>query len=46
MISRKKPAHGVHIDPSRPTVVFVTVCTKDRHPWLAQAENHVALRTV
>lgn len=32
---RKKPAHGVWIDPSRPTIIFVTVCTQDRRPWLA-----------
>jgi putative transposase len=46
MISRKKPAHGVQIDPSRPTIVFVTVCTEDRRAWLASRENHLALRDV
>ncbi|HKI16645.1 MAG TPA: hypothetical protein VKA15_02140 [Isosphaeraceae bacterium] len=46
MISRKNPAHGVHIDPARPTIVFVTVSTKSRLSWLASVENHVALRSV
>jgi putative transposase len=46
VISRKTPAHGVWIDPSHPTIVFVTVCTKDRQPWLATPENHLALRGV
>src|SRR5215469_11780855 len=43
MRSRKKPAHGVRVDSNRPTIVFVTVCTKSRRPWLASPENHVAL---
>jgi putative transposase len=46
MGSCKKPTRGVQIDPSRPTIVFVTVCTNDPHPWLATSENHDALRTV
>jgi putative transposase len=37
---RRRPAHGVLIDPDRPTIVFVTVCTKDREPWLATDANH------
>jgi len=32
---RSRPAHGVHIDTFKPTIVFLTVCTKDRAPWLA-----------
>jgi hypothetical protein len=40
MANRKKPAHGVWIDPDRPTIVFLTVCTRDRLPWLATEENH------
>ena len=43
MASRKKPAHGVRIDPSHPTIVFVTVNTKNRTPWLATSENHETL---
>jgi REP element-mobilizing transposase RayT len=44
MNPRKKPAHGVWTDLDGPLIVFVTVCTKDRRPWLASAENHAALR--
>lgn len=43
---RKRPAHGVqhHIDET--TIVFVTVCAKDRKPWCACREVEAALRTV
>ena len=37
---RRKPAEGVRIDLGQPTIVFVTVCTKDRVPWLACEEAH------
>jgi putative transposase len=43
MQPRKHPAHGVHDDFDRPTIVFVTVCTKHRRPWLATDENHCVL---
>jgi putative transposase len=43
MNPRKKPAHGVRIDQTHPVIVFVTVCTRGRRPWLASPENHVAL---
>ena len=46
MISRKTPAHGVRIDPWHPTIVLVTVCTKDRRRWLASPENQMALHRV
>ncbi len=46
MTSRRKPTHGVRIDSSHPTIVFVTVCTKERRPWLATPENHDALRSI
>jgi putative transposase len=46
MTPRKKPVHGVRIDPLRPTIVFVTICTKACRPWLASPENHLALRSV
>ncbi len=45
MVYRKKPVHGVEILPNAPTIVFVTVCTRDRKPWLATPENHTGLRT-
>jgi putative transposase len=40
---RRKPAEGVHIYSGEPTIVFVTVCTKDRIPWLACEEAHKVL---
>jgi putative transposase len=46
MFLRKKPAHGVRIYPDRPTIVFVTVCTQARRPWLATEKNHRTLREV
>lgn len=36
--NRRKPAEGVHIQLGRPNIVFVTVCAKDRRPWLACEE--------
>jgi putative transposase len=44
--SRKHPAHGVDFDSDKPTIVFVTVCTKDRQPWLASPGVHNLLREV
>jgi len=41
--NRKHPTHGVFLSPSLPTIVFVTICTKDRKPWLAQSTVHQAL---
>lgn len=32
---RKHPARGVFISSHQPTIVYLTVCTKDRRPWLA-----------
>jgi putative transposase len=43
---RKHPAHGVRIYADRPTIVFVTVCTKDRRAWLATDEHHALLRGI
>jgi len=43
---RRQPVHGVHNDPKKPTIVFVTACTKGREPRLASAECHDVLRTV
>jgi putative transposase len=44
MVPRKRPVHGVNIQVNAPTIVFVTVCTDERRPWLASAENHDHLR--
>jgi len=46
MIPRDKPAHGVRIDRDRPTIVYLTICTRNRRPWLATEENHRFLRDV
>ena len=40
---RRKPTEGVRVDLGGPTIVFVTVCTKDRCPWLACQEAHELL---
>lgn len=40
---RRHPARGVFISGCVPTIVFVTVCTKGRQPWLAQPHVHDAL---
>ena len=43
-IGRKHPARGVHIFSDQPTIVFLTVCTEDRKPWLATPAVHEHLR--
>jgi len=43
---RKHPARGVLIPSQQPTIVFLTVCTKDRLRWLAQQNVHEALRKI
>ena len=43
---RKKPASGVLIHRGEPTLVFLTVCTEHRRPWLAQPTAHDHLRAV
>ena len=43
---RKHPADGVLYVDGQPTIVFDTVCIKDRRPWLANAEVHELLRQV
>ena len=40
---RKRPARGVIEIAGQPTIVFDTVCTKDRVPWLACDEVHELL---
>ena len=43
---RKHPAHGVFESPFQPTIVWNTVCTKRREPWLANEAVHQLLRAV
>ena len=45
-LNRKRPASGVELDHGGPTLVFLTVCTKNRSPWLASEVVHKQLRTV
>ena len=42
--ARHHPAHGVLISELQPTIVFLTVCTKDRERWLANAEVHQTVK--
>jgi putative transposase len=44
--TRKHPAHGVRSDNERSTIVFLTLCSKDRQPWLADEQVHRLLRKV
>lgn len=37
---RAYPAHGVHAPRQGPLILFITVCTKGREPWLANEERH------
>jgi putative transposase len=46
MTSRKRPDHGVLFHPTKPTIIFLTVCTRDRVPWLACEEAHRLLLDV
>ena len=39
---RKHPAHGVLISIANPTIVYVTVCCKNKSPWLA-SDRHLRL---
>jgi len=43
---RKRPTHGVLVSLRHPTIVLVTVCTKNREPWLANEKVHRLLRDI
>ena len=43
-MGRMRPAQGVYVLSGHPTIVFLTVCTKDRNPWLADATVHQSLQ--
>ena len=43
---RKHPAHGVRLIDGQPTIIFDTICTKDRDAWLACEEVHQSLREI
>lgn len=38
--SRKRPAHGLITSAGQATIVFVTVCTRERERWLASRTIH------
>lgn len=39
---RRTPAHGIR-ETDRPPLLFVTICTKNRNPWLAAPDVHEIL---
>ncbi len=43
---RRRPHHNVIITTNHPVIVFITVCTKNREPWLANREVHETLVSV
>jgi putative transposase len=43
---RKHPVRGVLISLQQPTIVFLTVCTQNRQPWLTHPNVHDALRNI
>ena len=43
---RGAPAKGVHIVLGRPNWVFLTVCTENRSPWLAQSAVQQVLHQI
>lgn len=44
--SNRKPTHGILRFNNQPTVIFDTICTKHRLPWLADEDVHQLLRQV
>lgn len=40
---RRSPAQNIFVSLHQPTIVFLTVCTKGRQPWLAASPVHNAL---
>ena len=44
MKERKRPRHGLVVPEGAPVLVFLTVCTQGRTPWLACPEVHQHLR--
>ena len=46
VVGRRVPASGVHLYLGQPTLVFLTVCAKDRRRWLARTQVQQALEEV
>lgn len=45
-IHRKHPTHGLIPESNKPLIVFVTVCTRNRIPWLADPIVHDTIKDV
>ena len=45
-VGRRRPVHGVYIKSGEPAIVFLTVCTKDRTPWLLEPGVHESLADI
>jgi len=43
---RSRPSHGIDYEPDSPIIVYLTVCTENRRPWLATEANHALLRGI
>jgi putative transposase len=43
---RRQPVHGVKVTADGPTIIFLTVCTKGRRPWLARPPVHELLHDI
>ena len=43
---RSHPAHGIFDFTDNPTIIFLTICTEKRVPWLATEFNHALFRSV
>jgi len=44
--TRRTPSKGVHLQSGQPTIVWVTVCAKDRVPWIAKQPVQDALHDI
>ena len=43
---RKRPARGVRVSLDEPTIVFLTICSDNRDPWLAQKSVQDSLEDI
>ena len=45
-LKRSRPTRGVNVSIGEPTIVFLTVCAKDREPWIAQTAVQESLGNI
>jgi putative transposase len=45
-VGRSTPAQGVYLTSDEPVIVWLTVCTKNRAPWLTHAEVMETLHAI